>query len=178
MLFILLCALSDKDRNLVERIFKDNKTKFYNIAFSYLKSDASANDVVSESMVKIIKNISTISALPCHKLHAYCVTIVKNTSLDMLRRNKHTIYVEPLEIEKAVDSEYHDVLSEPDFEILLSAVSSLSESEQEIIKLRFSVELSYREIGTTLNISEENARKRMERVLSKLRKILGEEHKS
>ncbi len=177
-MLILLCGLSNDDKTLIDSIFHENKSKFYNIAYSYLKSDALAKDAVSASFEKIIKNISIISNIPCHKMNSYIVTIVRNTSLDILKKEKHSIAEDPCEMERIIDESSVITSNQPDFEVLLSAVDNLTTEEKKLIWLRFDSELSFAQIANTLNITEQTARKRMERVLSKLRKMLGGEYKS
>ncbi len=175
MLFVLLCNLSDENRDLVEKIFRENKNKFYNIAYSYLKSDASAKDAVSESMIKIIKNIHKLVQLSCPQLNAFCVTIVKNTCIDLLRKEKKVLVLDDNELQQKVNEvNYHEPTNHH-FDDLLIAVKKLSEEERKFIYLRFGLDKTFKEIAIILNISEDAAKKRGQRTLTKLKKMLESE---
>ena len=175
MLFIYLCSLSDDERNLVEAIFKENQTKFYNVAYSYLKSDAGAKDAVSESMIKVIKNISKISSLLCPQRNAFCVTIVRNTSLDMLRKEKHFVLVDNDELERKVDETSPFDFPDDNIEVLLSAQTKLSDDERKLVYLKYGYNKSFKEIASIFNISEETAKKRGQRILAKLKDLYEKE---
>ena len=54
-------------------------------------------------------------------------------------------------------------------EVLNEALAALKEAEREAIFLRFFDDMSFREIGTRLNISEDTAQKRVARALDKMR---------
>ncbi len=177
MLFLYLCSLSDDERNLVEEIFKDNKTKFYNVAYSYLKSDAAAKDAVSESMIKVIKNISKISTLSCPQRTAFCVTIVRNTSLDMIRKEKHVILVDSEELDRKADETSQFDFQDDNIDVLLSVVTKLSEDERKLVYLKYGYNKSFKEVASIFNISEETAKKRGQRILAKLKELYEKEAK-
>lgn len=67
--------------------------------------------------------------------------------------------------------------SDPDWTqlrpVLDDVIVALKESERDAIALRFFEQCSFAEIGTTLRLTEEAARKRVERALEKLRVALG-----
>ena len=67
----------------------------------------------------------------------------------------------------AVEAEWAEIEG-----VLDGALMRLSESDREAVGLRFLEGLSVREVGATLGISEEAARKRVERGLGRLREIL------
>lgn len=85
MLILLFSVLNDEERELVEQIFHEHHIQFQRIAFRIVQSEETAEDVVSTAFVKIIDNIEKISELPCPQMTAFCVTIVKNASIDVLR---------------------------------------------------------------------------------------------
>jgi RNA polymerase sigma factor (sigma-70 family) len=54
-------------------------------------------------------------------------------------------------------------------EVLNETLASLKEAEREAVLLRFFEDMSFREIGTVLNVSEDTAQKRVTRALGKMR---------
>ncbi len=54
-------------------------------------------------------------------------------------------------------------------EVLNETLAALKEAEREAVLLRFFDDMSFREIGTLLNVSEDTAQKRVTRALSKMR---------
>lgn len=57
-------------------------------------------------------------------------------------------------------------------ELLIKAIAQLPENELQIIELRYFEKRSYKEIGEILDITENNAKVKAYRVVSKLRKML------
>ena len=82
MLILLFSVLNDEQRALVERIFHEHHIHFQRISFNIVKSEEAAEDVVSTAFIKIMDNIEKISDLPCPQMTAFCVTIVKNASIN------------------------------------------------------------------------------------------------
>ena len=94
-MMILLCSvLNDEQRALVERIFHEHHIHFQRISFNIVKSEEAAEDVVSTAFIKIMDNIEKISDLPCPQMTAFCVTIVKNASIDVLRQLQQSVHID------------------------------------------------------------------------------------
>ena len=57
-------------------------------------------------------------------------------------------------------------------ELLVSAIKELNEGETELIEMKYFEKRSYQEIGSILNITENNAKVKTFRVVQKLKSIL------
>lgn len=53
-------------------------------ALGYTKKDA--EDIVHDAMIRIIKNIDKVDIADEDRTKAYCVTIVRNRAIDILRK--------------------------------------------------------------------------------------------
>ena len=161
MMILLFSVLNDEQRALVERIFHEHHIHFQRISFKIVKSEETAEDVVSTVFVKIMDNIEKISDLPCPQMTAFCVTIVKNASIDVLRQSRQSVHIDCWD---NVPGENSDSLAD---EFIHNAdVRKLAE-----LMDRLAQEMGYKEIGTLLNISEDAAKKRGQRLIKKLRKL-------
>ena len=76
-------------------------------SFNIVKSEEAAEDVVSTAFIKIMDNIEKISDLPCPQMTAFCVTIVKNASIDVLRQLQQSVHID-----------YWDNISDEDTDVL------------------------------------------------------------
>ena len=110
-------------------------------------------------------NIEKISALPCPKITAFCVTIVKNASLDVLRQAQKNVPVDDW------DCIADDTVFDADVYVLREAIDQLAPDDRRLLYLRYTMEMGYKEIGKLFSISEETARKRGQRLLEKLRRL-------
>lgn len=171
MFLLMFASLTEDQQELILKIFKDNKKYFYCIAYKMLHSDTDAWEAVSIATLKIIENIEKISNIPCPRMTAFCVTIVKNTAIDMIRRSKRSLHLEELENisdETAVSFE-ESYIHNTEVERLSKIIETLPEEEKILVQLKYSQEMSYSEIGALLNITEDAAKKRGQRLLKKLK---------
>lgn len=176
MMILPFSVLNDEQRALVERIFREHHIHFQRISFNIVKSEAAAEDVVSTAFVKIMGNIEKISDLPCPQMTTFCVTIVKNASIDVLRQlqqNVHIDYWDNISGENT-DDIADECIHNADIHRLTELIDLLDPDERHFIYLRYTLEMGYREIGELLNISEDAAKKRGQRLVKKLRKLYEE----
>lgn len=171
--------MTEEQQNIVEKLFEKNNKLFHRISFRLLKAHQSSEDAVHTAFLKIIEHIEKISHLSGPQMEAYCVVIVKNTSLDMIRQSKKSMLIEDM------NERWEDSSSSPEEEcirgseqaMLCGVLNQLAEEEQKLIILRHIHNMGYKEIGTLLNISEETAKKRGQRILRKLRSLYEGEEK-
>lgn len=174
MLVIFLGVISSEEKDLVNEIFSRMNEKMYYISYNILKSKMDAEEAVAQAFLKIIENIERISALPCPQRDPYCVIILKNEAMNIIRKQKNSIYAADMDYLGYVDQGYNiedQVIEIVDWENLLSHIDRLSDDEKYFIQLRFFNEMGYKEISEFFDISEDAAKKRGQRILKKLRLI-------
>ena len=138
-----------------------------------MKSEEAAEDVVSTAFLKIMDNIEKISDLSCPQITAFCVTIVKNASIDVLRQLQKSVPIDYLDniSDESTDDIADECIRNADVHRLTEVIDQLDSDERQFIYLRYTLEMGYREIGKLLNISEDAAKKRGQRLVRKLRKL-------
>lgn len=164
--------MTDGEVDFINRIFNKMNAKMYNISFNILKNKFDAEEAVSQIFLKIIENIGRISTLPCPQIEPYCVVILKNETMNIIRKRKKTIHVEDVdyfahsEEDYNIEEEYIETVNK---EELLLCINKLSEDEKNFVHLRFVNEMRFKDISELLGITEEAAKKRSQRILKKLR---------
>lgn len=180
MMILLFGVLSDEQRALVERIFREHRGRFLRISFKIVKSEETAEDVVSTAFVKIMDNIEKIFDLPCPQMTAFCVTIVKNASVDVLRESRRSAHLDSWDgvSDESSDDLADECIRNADVYKLSGLIDRLDPDDRCFVYLRYAEEMEYKEIGRLLNISEDAAKKRGQRLVKKLRKLYegGEQH--
>lgn len=103
---------------------------------------------------------------------AWLFAIARNAALDELRRRRRR----PQPLAGDADAVEGVALAQPDLleriarrELVREALSQLAAREREIVLLKFHGQLSNRELGRVLGISESNAGTRLHRALERLR---------
>lgn len=173
-MLILFTTLSNDEKLLVNEIFSKHHIKMYNISLRLLRSKQDAEEAVQESFLKIIDHIEIISKLSYPEIAPYCIVIAKNISINMLRRKSRIIYLDEIDnlSNDDVQNTEGKVFEDIDKDILLRTIDLLPRDEKYLVHLHWGNDLSYREIGEILEISEETAKKRGQRVLKKLRNLV------
>ena len=166
-------ALLEEQRDFINKLFSEMNVKMYNISFNILKDKFDAEEAVAQTFLKIINNIEKISALPCPQIEPYCVIILKNETMNIIRKRKKLVYVEDVDYFDHSEGDYNieeEYLETLDKEKLISYIDRLSDEEKYFMHLRFVNEMKFKDISGLLGITEEAAKKRGQRILKKLRR--------
>lgn len=151
-----------------EKIIQDALVKhyarFYRLAFSYVRNEADAMDILQESAYKAILNSNTL------KNTAYVETwlyrIVVNEAYALLRLGKKGTV--PLEEEEAVTEDQYENTD------LKRAVDGLEEQDRTLIVLRYYEDRKLDEIARIMDLNLNTVKSRLYRVLDKLKLAIGE----
>ena len=77
--------------DFITAIFNKYRHSMKRVASRILKDPQSAEDTVSEAMIKIIKNVDIIDDIESKKCANFVYTITKNTALDLYRKKLHIV---------------------------------------------------------------------------------------
>jgi len=165
--------------NMLEQLYDVYENKMYGIAYSILNNVEQAEDAVHEAFVKLIPYTSTIQRIESIKTKRLVVYTIKNIAIDLYRRNRKETEIFTKELEEKVISENQNgvptVKTIEDRHMITQLLSKLPEKYREIIQYRCFYDLSYREISSLLNISEDVAAKRYERGRKMVKEMIGDE---
>lgn len=126
-------------------------------------SSAEAEDVTQEVFTKLHRNRHQIE--PQLPLSPWVFAIARNAMVDHLRKKRHE-EIPLLEIDQAEETTQD---AKVDFEEL---TKDLPERLKKVINWRYVEDLSFDEIATRLEGSEQNARQLVSRAVRSLRKVL------
>ena len=171
-MLIILTFETVGDRQKFEMLYSNYKKLLLHKAYGILKDYQLAEDAVSEAMIRIYRNLDKIEEVESNRTVAFLVTITKNTALTLLRKVSRQ-QSEPVEedLPDRFDLEEH-VLSALSEQSVYKMVDSLNEELKSVFLLKFAYDLSHREIGKMLNITENNVTVRLHRAKKKLAKQL------
>ncbi len=171
----LIDAPSDKEK--FTKIYSTYTKLMMSVAMSVLHNPALAEEAVQEAFLKIAKNISAFSSAECNKTAGLVVIIVRNASIDLLRKERRQAAVS-----------YDDGVLQggpdgaPDVSGLLGGglsevLNTLSELEcgcRDILTLKYVYGYKNAEIAKLLGITEQNAAVRLFRARKALKSKLEE----
>ena len=143
---------------------KDNQIRFFRIAYSYMKNEDDALDVVQETILKAYEKQHTLRSE--EMLQTWFYRILINTSIDMLRRRKKLVLVDELPPEACSSGQVSRLLDSLDLD---QALERMPTELKTIIILRFFEDLKLSEIARILRLPVSTVKSRLYRALSVLR---------
>ena len=149
-----------------EQILTENYERYYRLAYSYMRNEDDALDVVQESAYRAIRDCRKVRNKDY--LSTWIYRIVVNTALDMLRRKKKENITEELP-EIPVEDQYQDLE-------LRTVLNQLDDKSRTIILLRYFEDLKLEDIADIVGDNLNTFKARLYRSLKKLRLNLEAEH--
>jgi len=171
-LILVFTFSSEQERDKFEYIFQTYKKLMLHKAYGILRDYMLAEDAASEAFIRIYKNLHKIDDPTSKKSVAFIVTILKNVALTMLQREKGHYAEEYDEEQEDSFNLEENTVSKISSERIYQIVDKLSEELRGVFLLKYAYDLSHREIGRILGISENNVTVRLHRAKNKLAVLL------
>ena len=147
---------------LFSRTFLPLQESLYRVAYHLLRSEQTAEDAVQELYLKLWRGRESLGIVNNPK--AYCITVLRNLCLDIIRRNART-NAGPVSDEF---SQEDSLDARQRLNLVRQALSALSQREALVLRLRVQEDLSYEEISKETGINQlmlrvlmSNARKKI-----------------
>jgi RNA polymerase sigma-70 factor (ECF subfamily) len=110
-------------------------------------------------------------------VQTWLYAIARNTLINYMRKYKH--FTQSVSLDESVELGVEDKelasLTDSNAQDAYLILRHLSDTERELLTMRFAMELSYREMAQQLGSNEKAVAKRMERLVSKCRQIAEQE---
>ncbi len=143
----------------VEQLLLDNYETYYRLAFSYVRQEQDALDIVQESAYKAIKDCRKVKN-PQY-LSTWLYRIVINTALDLIRKRRKEELSDTMP-EAVWEDRYGDV----DLKYMLE---QLDERSRTVVILRYFEDMKLEDIAKILDENLNTVKARLYRTLKKLR---------
>ena len=171
---LLFSFATEQERDKFEFIFNKYRKLMLHKAYGILNDYSLAEDAASEAFIRIYKNMHKIDDPSSNKTIAFIVTIVKNVSLTMLKKEKeHAVQEYDYEQQDPFDLE-EQTLARLGSEQIYQMLDEMGEEMKSVFLLKYAYDLSHKEIGRMLDISENNVTVRLHRAKKKLAELLKE----
>lgn len=146
------------------------KVQAYKMAYTYVKSEDDALDIVSDSVYKAYKSIKSLEDPQFFK--TWFMRIVINSSINFLNKNKNIVYQEEY-LDNGASLQDTSELSIQKID-LFKALDTLSPDQKTIVILRFYQDYKIEEIAEFLSIPLSTAKTRLYKILKILKDQMGE----
>jgi RNA polymerase sigma factor, sigma-70 family len=181
----LISQYQKGDEQALEKLIQKHQQELFSFIFYKVKDEDLANDFFQDTFIKIIIKLKEGKYTEEDKFILWAKRIASNLIIDHFRAKSRHITISETSY---MDDEFSifDIIKETDFnveeQLILSQIHEdlkniivfLPENQQEIIKMRFYDELTFREIAELTNTSINTTLGRMRYALMNIRKIIAE----
>lgn len=162
-------GVNDVSNQLEEKyvsMIKKNKEEFYRLAYSHVKNEHDALDIVSEATYKGLQSLHRLREESYMKTWFYRILI--NESIAVLRSKKKIVY----------DTQYIEAIKEgttsrEDIMDLYRAIDRLPEKYKSIIMLKYLRQMQIKQIADIVELNESTVKTRLRRGIKKLKELMG-----
>ena len=178
-----LVKLYEKGNNSAfEVILNRYKSRVFTYIFLIVRNKELTEDIFQEAFIKAISTIQQGRYVESGRVLGWINRIAHNLIIDHFRRekNENTFSTDGLEYDFVNNSKYseksfEDVINnEQVLQDIVHLVNYLPSSQQEVVRMRFFEDLSFREIAERTDVSINTALGRMRYALMNMRKIASE----
>lgn len=146
------------------------QSEYYKLAYVYMKNKEDALDAMQDMIVILYENISKLKKEEA--FYSWSKTILVNSCKNKLSKSKKLVSIDEIK-EQSIDEVYDN----PEDKIVLNKyLSKLSDKHQEVIKLKYYLDLDYETISQILKIPLGTVKSRLNSGMKILKESLGGEY--
>ena len=155
----------------IEKIYKEYFETVNKYLFCLTHNNDISEELTQETFFKAVKKIDTYKG-NC-KISVWLCQIAKNLWFDECRKNKKIINIDENNLfdRQSIDSTEETIISNDEKILLYKKLQLLDEKTREVMYLRITGELSFKEIGVILNKTENWARVTFYRGKNQLKEV-------
>ena len=165
----LVRKIQGGDSEAFARLYEETRRSVYYTAYSVCRDKYAAETIMQDTFVKFYENIGSVDAK--HNPYAYLLTISRNLALNLVKREKSRVTVEP----EKVDYVKNDSTLARDDGLTEFAARVLTEREFRVLMLCAVHKYNRHEVGKMLAMPTATVTWTYNKAISKLKKKLEEE---
>ena len=168
------------DAALFEAIYERYYKNVYNYICFRINNHSDSEELTSDVFENAIRKFHTYRP-EIAPVEAWLIGVAKNVITDYLRRKKRKTLIPLDDILELVSLDRRPeevVVFDEDNRALIRAMTTLNDTERQVLSMKFATDLKNCEIAEILNISDSNVGVIVHRSVRKLKKIMDREEKS
>lgn len=176
--FYLNLLTTEEERSKFEQLYLKYKALMHYVAKKVLHDDYLAEDAVHEAFIRVAKNIDKISQVSCPQTKNYLVIIVRNISLDMIKKGEKEMSVDKdiLDCYPVQDEDLEEtVIRKSEVSKIITQIEKLSDTYKDALYMNVVENMSIKEIANVLDRKEDTVKKQIQRAKSIIIKALESE---
>ena len=172
-----IVPISLDDRLFFEEFYHEHKRFMYYTAKKYARSNMECEDIVQDSIIRLLKNISVLKDLTGFKIQKYIVLTIKPSFIDMERKRhqEESINLDDEALETLFKADLISAPEIPDIEPRMEVEklkSELSFREWILLEGKYILGYTQEELGYLIGVAPDSIRMLLSRARSKARTIL------
>lgn len=166
----LIIKAKQGDKDALVQLVMSQKKEYYKLAYAYMENKEDALDALEDMIVILYDNINKLKKEDA--FFSWSKTILANRCKKLLREKNKVVYIDTVE-----DTACEGEISQKEEQIALERhITQLNAKHQEIIKLRYYLDLDYQNISEILKIPIGTVKSRISIALKKLKESFGGEY--
>lgn len=176
---LLIKSYIQGDESSLSVLIERHQAKIFGFIYSKIPDREVCNDIFQDTFMKVIKHLKTKSYNEEGKFLPWVMRIAHNLVIDYFRKNKkmpmqrdhgeYSIFSFLSDSNPTIESKIITEQIELDLNTL---ITELPLDQQEVIRMRFFQEMSFKEIAEATDVSINTALGRMRYALMNLRKVI------
>ncbi|MBI9044101.1 MAG: RNA polymerase sigma factor [Anaerolineaceae bacterium] len=156
------------------QLYDRHVQSIYRYLLSRLGNRSEAEDITSQTFLAALEQLNKYQ----HKGHfpAWLFSIARNKLVDHYRNQQKQIPLDQEHPAKMVSDQVNESIQSDKIDLLRKEIDKLSESEMELLRLRFVAQLRFREIASILGRKEDTVKKTLYRLLARIKSQLEEKN--
>lgn len=179
-MYLILAAINsmgdERQKHFVEQMYKEYSPWVLKYAYQIVGNYDTAQDILNETFIRIIKYVEQIMELEEYKVSSYVKRIINSVAMDYL--NKESSEIKKAEmwrmIEMNVSMEEYQIdkviIRMEAEENLRDGMDALDERDRDLLIRKYSYDMSYKEIADEMNIPEGNIGAYIKRARNRFKK--------
>lgn len=182
----MVSSLTDKE--LIFKIRNENASKYFKIlydryytkvldkCYSFVKNKELAAELAEDILSKVYEKLPSFKQLSSFSSWLYSITY--NHCIDYLREKKKMHYPSwnmEHQLPEIIDEE--EAVDEVNYDELLLLLEKIHPEEKALILMKYKDDLSMKQIGTALRISEDAAKMRLKRAKARVLYLYTQKHR-
>ncbi len=170
-LLVLKCQAGDK--NAFEELVKRWEKRLWHYAYKVTGAESTAWDIVQETWLAIVKGIRRLDEAALFPRWVF--RILNNKCADWLRKQHMQSQLHGQLAKKAQNESNIKQNSHEKVDSLQAAITKLQSDQRALLMLRYHENFDISQIAEILCVPEGTVKSRLNRILTKLRQIMGQE---
>jgi len=162
--------VTKEDEHSFVKLLEENQNIIHKVCRIYTNNYSAHNDLFQEITIQLWKAFPKFRGDA--KFSTWMYRVGLNTAITLYRKSKKRIKTQEIDtIQFKLSAQEYDNTEEEQLKLMYQAIHQLNDIEKALVFL-YLEDKNYKEISDTMGISEVNARVKMNRVKTKLKKIL------